>query len=118
MQRSKDEDKHPAKWGIPGGKLDNTDGCLVTGLKREVMEEIGIEIENVRLFETHMAVKEDTNKLYLIFTAKTENAPQPLMDTEKVLWISKNKLGTMDEDKFTPNTYKLLTLSFIKKELF
>lgn len=118
IRRSQDEDQNPGKLGIPGGKLDAEDGCLIKGLCREIQEEIGITIEDVSLFETHMALKTEYNKLYLVFTAVTKGQPQALMDTDEILWVSQDELSSMPEQEFTPNTYSLATLSFKHRNLF
>jgi 8-oxo-dGTP pyrophosphatase MutT (NUDIX family) len=60
-KRSEEEDKFPGMWTVPGGKLhlsDYTEGEKGTShywynviggaLKREVTEEAGVEIENIR----------------------------------------------------------------------
>lgn len=61
MRRSLDEKKFPGRWTVPGGKLSTDDytgfpkdtphywyNVLERALKREVMEEAGIEIKNIR----------------------------------------------------------------------
>lgn len=61
MQRPYTETKFPGRWTVPGGKLSTADytdlpkdtpdywyNVLERALKREVMEEAGIEIKNVR----------------------------------------------------------------------
>lgn len=49
-QRSFDESHLPGWWSIPGGKVERTDtivqNILEKTLKREIMEEVCVEIEN------------------------------------------------------------------------
>jgi 8-oxo-dGTP pyrophosphatase MutT (NUDIX family) len=49
-QRSFDESHMPGWWSIPGGKVERTNsevrGILEATLKRELMEEVGVEIED------------------------------------------------------------------------
>lgn len=107
VQRSMDEDVSPGKWGIPGGKLDNTDDSLEDGLKREVMEEVGIEISDVQLFESHLAVTEVSNRQYSVFTAKhASGESKALEDTAAAGWFSLE--GIPPKENFTKNTYELL----------
>lgn len=60
-KRSEKEEKFPGQWTVPGGKLDTGDyafgkkdtahywyNVLEKALKREVWEEIGVRIKNVR----------------------------------------------------------------------
>ena len=55
--RSINEDVFPGFWGIPGGKVDNEDSTLEAGLKREVLEEVGVEIKNIVLLSNNIRVK-------------------------------------------------------------
>ncbi len=61
MQRSANEKKFPSRWTVPGGKLTTNDymhrpkdtpdywyNVLEYALRREVKEEAGIEIDNIR----------------------------------------------------------------------
>lgn len=61
LQRSPDEKKFPSRWTVPGGKLSTEDyihlpkdtpdywyNVLERTLRREVKEEAGIEIKNIR----------------------------------------------------------------------
>ena len=61
MQRSANEKKFPSRWTVPGGKLSTDDythlpkdtpdywyNVLENALRREVREEAGIEIGNIR----------------------------------------------------------------------
>jgi 8-oxo-dGTP pyrophosphatase MutT (NUDIX family) len=61
MQRSPNEKKFPSRWTVPGGKLTTDDyvhrrkdtpdywyNALEFALRREVKEEAGIEIKNIR----------------------------------------------------------------------
>ncbi len=45
IKRSLNEVAFPGKWSFPGGKLERGEDILMT-LKREVLEEVGLEIED------------------------------------------------------------------------
>lgn len=45
VKRSEKEIAFPGKWTVPGGKLEAPDNCRQT-LKREILEEVGIKIQN------------------------------------------------------------------------
>lgn len=106
-KRSKTEDVYPGLWCIPGGKLENTDSCLEEGLRREVKEEIGIEISDIILIKDDTNCKPDVNKLYLIFSAKHSSGnPQSLDSTEEVAWFDAENLPA--ENEFTPCTRNII----------
>lgn len=116
MKRSMKEDKHPGLWGIPGGKIELRDGSVESALKREVKEEVGIEIKNIALFESHMKVNSDGDKkLYLVFTADyLTGTPTVSAEAEIIEWKRMNQLP--DVDLFTPNTFALISDFFKRKE--
>lgn len=49
IKRRKDEIAYPGMWTVPGGKVEAPDDCKTT-LKREIKEEVGIEVENNFVF--------------------------------------------------------------------
>lgn len=106
-KRSKTENVYPGLWCIPGGKLENTDSCLEEGLRREIREEIGIEISDIVLIKDDTNCKLDINKLYIVFSAKHSfGDPKPLDSTEKVAWFNAKSLPT--ENEFTPRTRNII----------
>lgn len=50
LKRSRYTDKYAGEWDLPGGHLKENEG-LEAGLKREVREESGLEIENLTFFK-------------------------------------------------------------------
>ena len=71
-KRSEDEDRFPGKWTVPGGKLETDDyvplkkdtdihwyNVLEKVLKREVDEEVGVEIEKIEYVTSLSMVHED-----------------------------------------------------------
>jgi len=49
VKRSKNEIAYPSKWSFPGGKLEKGQSVMET-LKREVLEEVGLEIEDYKYY--------------------------------------------------------------------
>jgi len=49
VKRQKNEIAYPGKWAFPGGKVEKGQNVL-EALKREVLEEVGLEIEDSRRF--------------------------------------------------------------------
>lgn len=110
-KRSPDEEVFPGLWGIPGGKLDAADGSLEEGLSREVKEEVGVDITNLRLIQNNTVVKPDVNKVYLVFSADISPEspePSPIEDTVEVRWFP---FGEIKESDLTPRTYEVLKLA-------
>lgn len=110
-QRSLKEDVLPGFWGIPGGKaetLENfTQNFIETEIQREVKEEVGITIKNMKYLENHFNPKD--NCIHISFTAKIkEGKPTPLEDTDEVNWFSIEKAKEL---KLTPMTLKRLELA-------
>ncbi len=62
------------EWELPGGRLDLTDADPVTTLRREMLEELGLEVEVGPLVDTW--VYEVEGKRVLILTYRCQ-APQP-----------------------------------------
>jgi 8-oxo-dGTP diphosphatase len=106
QRRSLDEDVLPGYWGVPGGKVElrgAMDDLLEIEAKREVKEEVGLEITNLKYFNSHMS---EDSKIIVFFTADyKEGEPKPLDGTDKVGWYTLEDIG---EFKLTPNLENLL----------
>ncbi|MHA1801180.1 MAG: NUDIX hydrolase [Candidatus Heimdallarchaeaceae archaeon] len=62
IQRAK-EDKWPNHWEFPRGKCDVKGEDLFGCLKREVKEEVGLDVEIVRLVDTHQYTADEGKRL-------------------------------------------------------
>lgn len=105
-KRSLNEDVFPGLWGIPGGKVEaeEGEGIIESALKREAMEEMGIEILPQHYIESACRIKNDEAKIYMIFTAQhVSGEPQALEDTDEVKWWNVDELV---ESELTPHTYR------------
>ena len=116
-KRSLDDPQAGGQWSIPGGKIDmiESPGIILETLKKEVMEEVGIEIEDdidlvwdegfYRVSEHHV--------IGLTFLCKWKKGEaKPLEDQEEVMWVSKKDLENFSglPDYFKPRVKKLLTI--------
>lgn len=99
-QRAHNDDLLPGKWAIPAGHVEadesNVD-VLEESLRREVHEEIGVEITIERLLDTHVYVGDNTKKLYTIFLCTIAGGtPAPLCETAAVRWVTLDEAHSMD----------------------
>lgn len=63
-RRSNDVHK-PGQWDIPGGRLDLGEDPIA-GLKREVLEEVGINVEIEMPIDIHHFTRDDGQKITMI----------------------------------------------------
>ena len=94
----------PGKWTVPGGKLEtsdyinlpkDTEGCwyniLERVLRREVKEEVGLEIKNIEYITSLTTIdKEGTPILVISCMADWESGEVVLQEdeTDKSAWVS------------------------------
>lgn len=98
IKRNKDEIAYPGKWAFPGGKLEKGETVLDT-LKREVKEEVGLEIEDYKLFlKDYTFIRPDGhNVVGLTFLVKAKNNKIILSkDFEDYKWVTLNDFNSLD----------------------
>ncbi len=78
-------------WSLPGGKLKPREK-IVDGLRREVREEAGCEITDIK--SSGLILREDRKYLGLVFTAHIKKAKAPARKCEIVAcrWFPRSKL--------------------------
>lgn len=115
-QRSLEEKHEPDKWTIPGGKVEKSSNelwnILEMNVKKEVLEETGVEIENeMKLIANNSFIKKDsTHVVAMIFLTKWKaNEAKALDDTIDVKWITKEELGSYE---FPPNVKEYIEKGF------
>jgi len=116
-KRSHDDPQSPGIWFIPGGKVDmeKGSGILEKTLRREVMEEVGIEIsDEIKLIENEGFFRVSGHHVVgLHFLCKWKNGvAKPLEDQEEVRWFTKDELKDFSElpEYFKPRIKKLLKI--------
>ncbi len=102
-RRSSHETYSPGKWCIPGGKLetsgDKVFNVIQATLAREVMEEVGVEVEsNLTLVSNNTFVTHDgRHMISLVFACDwLGGEAQPLEDMDKVEWTTESRLADFD----------------------
>ncbi len=108
-RRSKDKKRFPGKWTVPGGKLETEDyvslpkdtefywyNVLEKVLRREVKEEVGLEINNIEYVTSLATIHSDGNPS-LVISCKADyesgNITLQKDETDKYAWV------TIDEGK-------------------
>jgi ADP-ribose pyrophosphatase YjhB (NUDIX family) len=107
IKRAKDPGAN--KYGVPGGFIDFGESA-VEGLRREMREEVGIEIDRVRYLDSFTNLylyKEVTYPVVdLYFTAITQDpsAARPLDAVSHVEWRNPNEVS--EEEVAFPSTWQ------------
>ncbi|PIR25789.1 MAG: hypothetical protein COV41_02675 [Candidatus Brennerbacteria bacterium CG11_big_fil_rev_8_21_14_0_20_43_10] len=115
-QRSWEETHEPGKWTIPGGKVERTEGnvwnVIEETLKKEVLEETGVEIaDHAELLTNNTFIRStDQHVVALIFLCHWKSGEaKPLEDTIDAKWITKEELKEME---FAPNVKTYIQKGF------
>lgn len=113
LKRAMDEEVFPGLWGIPGGTVEMTDETLDSALDREVLEEVGIKINNFQMIQNNIRVKEMYGMVYIVFAADyVSGEPKAMEGTEQVSWMNYEDI---DKLEFTPKTVDVIKMAYERK---
>ena len=106
MQRNLE--KYPElnkQWDIPGGRI-NPGTSLIDNLKREVMEETGLEIEDEpKLITTQDIFKKDKHIVRLTYVGSAEGAVKLSDEHSEFRWLALSDIEKLDiVDKYLKET--------------
>ncbi len=102
-------------WGIPGGKVEECEH-LDAAVKREMFEELGIELEFKEVLGISTEIMHDKNSTSLLYLCLLN-----MDETEKIInpefnykWFTKDEL--MNSDSIIESDKKFIEEFYIKKE--
>lgn len=105
----------PGLWALPGGGIEPNEN-MYDALKREIREELGIEIHDIQpwFFRDDYRTKihprkgdEKVYMIYLIFTCKTDATTIKLNDEfDEYKWVKKGSFNSFDLNEATKVTLK------------
>ncbi|MCA9379784.1 NUDIX hydrolase [Candidatus Dojkabacteria bacterium] len=105
-RRSMEELHMPGAWSLPGGKVENdedTIDILQKTLKREIFEEVGLEITNeIELLFNNTFKRSDGSSVVglTFFTHWKSGEAEPLEETSEVEWFTIEELLGMDDIEY------------------
>ncbi|MCX6811673.1 MAG: NUDIX domain-containing protein [Candidatus Berkelbacteria bacterium] len=103
LKRNKNEVAYPGKWALPGGKVEKGE-MIMDVLKREILEETGLEIEEPKQFlGDYTFVRPDGhNVIGFTFAVKAKsNNVEISQDFEDYRWVGPKELKNIDYIKGT-----------------
>ncbi|MEO5347607.1 MAG: NUDIX domain-containing protein [Magnetococcus sp. YQC-9] len=92
-------DHRAGKWSYPGGFVDQGEG-LENALKREVVEEIGLQLDCCRYLETVPVLLAETPNIGFIFTCdRWSGTPGPISrEILETLWVNEEQFWHLDRE--------------------
>lgn len=87
--------KVPLKWEFPGGKLEEGED-QENGLKREIKEELGLQIEIQYPLSPIDHYYESTNFRLFPFVCKLIGGKMSILEHEQAIWLSPWQLRGLD----------------------
>ncbi len=85
-------------WEFPGGRLHDGESP-VDGIKREIKEELGIDIDDIRPFqiERNYHFRTKVYQVFIVYTCTCANTELKVDagELEEVKWVSKEELKTL-----------------------
>lgn len=107
----------PGQWGLPGGGIDPGER-MVDALQRELREELGIEVKDIKpamfkdgIYEKRLpsGTRHPVYMIFLIFTCTAETTEIQLnQEFSEYRWVMAEDMGEMDLNVETTDTLEFL----------
>jgi len=94
LARRKAEKKLGGFWEFPGGKLESGED-LLAALKREIREELSLEIKNEKLLHIKPFVYPHGQVLILFYVCDLQAGTPQLLDHDLIQWCSIAEISTL-----------------------
>lgn len=110
-KRSQKEDTVPGLWSLPAGKLETggpAHDVLENNLRKEIREEIGVEVADLKYFDSHMWTDKDPYKITIVFTTQIASSEPKAMDPEEVSEVRWFKLDEIEKLTLPPHVLRVL----------
>lgn len=106
---------YPGQWAIPGGGVEEGEG-LEEGLRREVLEETGLQIDEVKPFIFSDDIRDKRQKdgsmerlhmIYLLFDCRVIDPGMVVINEEfgEYAWVAIKRLKDFDLNSATIKTF-------------
>ncbi|MBI2029255.1 NUDIX domain-containing protein [Candidatus Gottesmanbacteria bacterium] len=123
VKRSKKETHAPGKWSLVGGKVENPSAILPVledTLRREIKEEVNIEVENEMKYLTSSFFTTDDKKsvIDIVFLCKYKSGQLSLVDRNElseIKWMSYEEI--MENQEIISFTKKCIELVKVKEKV-
>jgi len=113
-KRSSKDDQAAGKWAVPGGKVDMDlgDNIIENSLRREIKEEVGVEVSDFRFFASRSFIRSSGHHVVaLSFIADYKSGEaKPLEDQDEVKWVEIGEMDSLLDDHWI-NVLKALKIA-------